>query len=126
MEYTSAKELKNIARDKMLGKYGTAIGAFLFMRFILLCALGACSSLFAKHSLMMTIATFIVVLFEGIFAYGELSIYLKISVGIQADMMDVASAFRGSADKAIKARLILMVIVYGGSYIALGASALCC
>ena len=125
MGYMTQRELKNIARDKMLGQYGTAIGAFLFMRFVLMIALGACSSLFANHGLMFMIASFIIVLFEGIFAYGELSIYLKISVGIPTEMMDVVSAFKGSADKAIKSRLILMIILYGCMYSQMGIKYIC-
>ena len=120
MDYASSRELKNIARDKMLGQYGTAIGAFLFMRFILIMLLGMCTSIFSQHRLMLMIATFIITLFEGIFTYGELSIYLKISVGIPTQSADVFSAFRGSADRAIKARLILVGIVYGCLYIFLG------
>ena len=125
MDYASSRELKNIARDKMLGQYGTTIGAFLFMRFILIMLLGLCSSMFGQHRIMMTIAAFIITLFEGIFTYGELSIYLKISVGMPTQSMDVFSAFRGSADRAIKARLILVAIVYGGLYIFLGIDYLC-
>ena len=120
MDYASSRELKNIARDKMLGQYGTAIGAFLFMRVILIMLLGMCSSIFGQHRVMMMIAAFIITLFEGIFTYGELSIYLKIAVGIPTQSMDVFSAFRNSADRAIKARLILVAIVYGGLYIFLG------
>ena len=125
MGYMTQKELKNIARDKMLGQYGTAIGAFLFMRFVLMIALGASSSLFANHGIMFMIASFIIVLFEGIFAYGELSIYLKISVGMPTDMTDVVSAFKGSADKAIKSRLILMMILYGCMYSQMGIKYIC-
>ena len=120
MDYASSRELKNIARDKMLGQYGTAIGAFLFMRVILIMLLGMCSSIFGQHRVMMMIAAFIITLFEGIFTYGELSIYLKIAVGMPTQSMDVFSAFRNSADRAIKARLILVGIVYGGLYIFLG------
>lgn len=125
MGYMTQKELKNMARDKMLGQYGTAIGAFLFMRFVLMIALGASSSLFANHGIMFMIASFIIVLFEGIFAYGELSIYLKISVGMPTDMTDVVSAFKGSADKAIKSRLILMMILYGCMYSQMGTKYIC-
>ena len=120
MDYASSRELKNIARDKMLGQYGTAIGAFLFMRVILIMLLGMCSSIFGQHRVMMMIAAFIITLFEGIFTYGELSIYLKIAVGMPTQSMDVFSAFRNSAVRAIKARLILVAIVYGGLYIFLG------
>jgi hypothetical protein len=81
--------------------------------------------MFGQHRIMMTIAAFIITLFEGIFTYGELSIYLKISVGMPTQSMDVFSAFRGSADRAIKARLILVAIVYGGLYIFLGIDYLC-
>ena len=94
MDYASSRELKNIARDKMLGQYGTAIGAFLFMRVILIMLLGMCSSIFGQHRVMMLIAAFIITLFEGIFTYGELSIYLKIAVGMPTQSMDVFSAFR--------------------------------
>ena len=125
MNYTSSRELKNTARDKMLGQYGTAIGAFLFMRVIIIMTLGMCMSLFSQYRVMLIIATFIITLFEGIFVYGELSIYLKIAVGIQTQSMDVFSAFRGAADRAIKARLVFVVIVYGSALAYSGIEALC-
>lgn len=117
MNVTSTRELKNIARDKMLGQYGTAIGAFLFMRMILMMAMGVCARVFAGRELMLTLAMFIITLFEGIFVYGELTIYLKIAVGEQPQTMDVISAFKGAADKAIKARMIIVAISFGGVYL---------
>ena len=56
--------------------------------------------------------TFAFMLLEGIFVYGELAIYLKISVGMKPEANEIFSAFKGSADKAIKARMVTMVIIY--------------
>ena len=116
MNYMTSRELKNIARDKMLGQYGTAIGAFMFMRLALLITLGACSSVFADHRILMIIASTFVLILEGVFIYGELSIYLKISVGDRPEVMDVVSGFRTSSLKAIGARMVHLIILFGCFY----------
>ncbi len=114
MVYQSSTELKNIARDKMLGNYGTAIGAFLFMRMIILFGMIVTSTIARQNQLIFMAISFLFMMFEGIFVYGELAIYLKISVGMPTSAAEIFSAFKGNADKAIKSRLVLVAIMYGG------------
>lgn len=124
MRYQSAKELKGIARDKMLGNYGTAIGAFLFLRMIIMVGFMVSTMYGSRNGIMSIALSFIFIMIEGIFVLGELSIYLKISVGIQPSVTDIFSAFKGTADKAIKVRLIYLAIMYGGLFIGEGITIL--
>ena len=118
MVYQSLTDLKNIARDKMLGHYGTAIGAFLFMRGLIFAGLMISTYCAGQNTFLSLFASFAFILVEGIFVYGELAIYLKISVGMMPAVADVFSAFRQSGDKAIKARMVYVFITYGGIILA--------
>lgn len=120
MSYQSVAELKGIARDKMLGNYGTAIGAFLFIRFIIITGMMLASYVAGNNMFINLVIVFALMLLEGIFVYGELAIYLKISVGMKAEAGDIFSAFKGSADKAIRARMVLAIIVYGAFFVGAG------
>lgn len=124
MKYKSLTELKDIARDKMLGNYGTAIGAFLFMRIILYFAMIIFGQISNNMIINMAII-FVIALFEGIFVYGELSIYLKLSVGMDIKVSDVCSAFSVSTNKAVLSRLFLLLLSYGWVIIGAAVELMC-
>jgi len=120
MEYQSGKYLKSIARDKMLGHYGTAVGAFLFMRMLMVAGMMLTSVMGRGNGLMYLAISGIIILLEGILVYGELAIYLKISVGMNTYVSDLFSGFKGNVGRAIKARLILVAILYGALFVGEG------
>jgi len=112
MVYKSLNELKSISREKMLGKYGTAVGAFLFMRGLLWLVTDLCRSVANPTGIIFLAILFILALIEGVFVYGEQGIYMKIASGQQARMNDMFMVFKGDADKAIFARFLWILIIY--------------
>lgn len=113
MIFKKNSELKTISREKMLGKYGTAIGAFLFMRAIMICATDICRYIANPTGIVLIAIIFILALIEGIFVYGEQGIYMRIASGAETKMNDMFMAFRGDADRAILARFLFMLMLYG-------------
>lgn len=114
MNYQKTGELKGTARDKMLGNYSAAVGAFVFMRIILVTGLTFSLSVTASSDVMAIAVSFLFMLLEGIFVFGELAIYLKISVGQKPYAGDLFQASKAFAEKAVKFRLIYLAVLYGG------------
>lgn len=96
----------------MLGKYGTAIGAFLFMRGLLWLVTDLCRSVANPTGIIFLAILFILALIEGVFVYGEQGIYMKIASNQDTRINDMFQVFKGDADKAILARLLWMFIIY--------------
>lgn len=120
MNYRTNSEIKSISRDKMLGKYGTAIGAFLLMRSICFSLMNACSFFANPDGLIYAIIIFILSLIEGIFVYGEQKIYMQMSCGYETRIMEVFSGFRRDADRAIFATFLSNLILYGAFLLGAG------
>lgn len=112
MNYLTNREIKGISRDKMLGKYGTATGAFLLMRGICYLLLDICAYAANPGGLIYLLIVFILSLIEGIFVYGEQKIYMKLSCGYETGMKDMLSAFKTDADRAIFATFLYLLILY--------------
>lgn len=113
MNYKSVNEIKSISRDKLLGKYGTAIGAILFIKIFGIVALMITSSVANAGSIMYLLILAVFALIEGVFAFGEQTIYMKISTGNNAAVSDMFSVFKGKADEAIAVRLYFVLVVVG-------------
>lgn len=96
----------------MLGKYGTAIGAFLFMRALFMLVTDICRGVANPTGLILVGILFILSLIEGVFVYGEQSIYMKIASGMETKMNDMFAVFKGEADKAILARFLYVLMTY--------------
>lgn len=120
MNYQKTGVLKGIARDKMLGNYSAAVGAYVFMRIILVTGLSFSLALTGSSGLIALVISFLFMLLEGILVFGELAIYLKISVGQKAVAGDLFSASKVFAEKAVKFRLIYLAILYGSLGLAIG------
>ena len=103
MNYLTNSEIKTISRVKMLGKYGTAIGAFLLMRSICFSLMNTCTFFANPDGLIYAVIVFILSLIEGIFVYGEQKIYMQLSCGYETRSFEVFSGFKSSADRAILA-----------------------
>lgn len=112
MIYKKTNELKTISREKMLGKYGTAVGAFLFIRALFLFATDLCRAVANPTGLILVAILFVLALIEGVFVYGEQGIYMKIASGQETKMNDMFAVFKGDADKAIFARFIYVMMTY--------------
>jgi len=112
MIYKKTNELKSISREKMLGKYGTAVGAFLFIRALFMLITDLCRGVANPTGLILVAILFILALIEGVFVYGEQGIYMKIASGQETKMNDMFAVFKGEADKAIFARFIYLIMTY--------------
>lgn len=112
MKYKKINELKDISREKMLGKYGTAIGAFLFMRGLMWFVTDLSRAVANPDGLIFAAILFIIALIEGVFIFGEQKIYLKIARYQETRMNDMFSVFKADADRAILARFIMMFMTY--------------
>lgn len=121
MNYLTNSEIKTISRVKMLGKYGTAIGAFLLMRSICFSLMNTCTFFANPDGLIYAVIVFILSLIEGIFVYGEQKIYMQLSCGYETRSFEVFSGFKSSADRAILATFFNNLIIYGGVLLGAGA-----
>ncbi len=121
MNYLTNSEIKTISRVKMLGKYGTAIGAFLLMRSICFSLMNTCTFFANPDGLIYAVIVFILSLIEGIFVYGEQKIYMQLSCGYETRSFEVFSGFKSSADRAILATFFNNLILYGGVLLGAGA-----
>lgn len=124
MKFLKSSEIKTISRVKMLGKYGTAIGAFLLMRSICFSLMNTCTYFANPDGLIYAVIVFILSLIEGIFVYGEQKIYMQLSCGYETRSFEVFSGFKGSADRAILATFLNNLILYGGVLLGVGAFSL--
>ena len=124
MNYKSLAEIKDISRDKMLGRYGTAIGAFLFIRLFVFTATNVSALAAPMYSLIYMLMMFVFALIEGIFVFGEQQIYMEIATGRQASSFDVFKAFKTRADSAIGWRLIFLMVITGSFFISSEATVL--
>lgn len=112
MKYKSNNELKSISREILLGKYGTAIGAFLFMRAVSWSLLNVSELVANPNGIIFLLITFIISLIEGILVLGEQRVYLKIAAGEGTGLIDMLGVFKTDADRAIISRLLFVIIVY--------------
>ncbi|MCR5798475.1 MAG: DUF975 family protein [Lachnospiraceae bacterium] len=124
MNYKSLAEIKDISRDKMLGRYGTAIGAFLFIRLFVFTATNVSALSAPMYSNIYMLMMFVFALIEGIFVFGEQQIYMEIATGRQASSFDLFRAFKTRADSAIGWRLIFLTVIAGSFFISSEATVL--
>jgi len=124
MNYKSLAEIKDISRDKMLGRYGTAIGAFLFIRLFVFTATNVSALSAPMYSHIYMLMMFVFALIEGIFVFGEQQIYMEIATGRQASSFDLFKAFKTRADSAIGWRLIFLTVIAGSFFISSEATVL--
>ncbi len=115
MNHKSTVELKGIARDKLLGNYGTVIGAIVTVQLIFFginSIVRYVSDLNSITGMIVYIAiTLICSLIASVFVVGELTIYMKLACGDSIKITDVFSAFTGHPDKVIILDLIVSLRV---------------
>lgn len=96
---------KGIAREKLLGRYSTVIGAILIMQLIFMGISYITDKVVDNTTvpgMAMYLAILIIVgLISAVFAVGELTIYLKLSCDDKISIWDIFAGFTGHPDKAI-------------------------
>ena len=105
---TSAKtigELRAAAREGLLGRYGTAITAFIIFMFIELGASGLLRALIPTGSVTLVVlsfvAAFIVELLMGVLVSGLAYLYLNIIYAQPVSVSDVFFGFKEHPEKAV-------------------------
>lgn len=110
----SARALKAIAREKLLGNYSVAIVTYLVMQFII----SGILNIVEKHSgasgfgLIIYYAVYIVLtLLTGVFTVGQYWIYRMILRNVKPGVFEMWNGFKHHPDKAIRINLYLLFLV---------------
>lgn len=109
--FLSSKTLKQISREQLLGKYKTAILAYLFAyMFSYTVRYFATPTSTSTIGILLPIAiTFIGTLIDGIFTFSQCHLYLRISREDQCSFGDIMYGFKNYPDKAIAIQFVLLI-----------------
>lgn len=113
-QHLSSARLKAIAREQLLGHYGTAISAEMAALSIMFAASIICSALTDQTSAagiaISYIISFILEMINGIFLFGLTRFYLNLICGQPCRAADIFYGFRSHADKAIAVRFFQLLL----------------
>ena len=113
-DFLPSASLKSLAKGQLLGKYGTAVGAYaLHMACVTAASFGA-FFLIDTSSIIGTViyyaAAFIISLLSGLFVCGEAYIYLKIACNQKASISDLFHGFQNMPNKILQVQAVLAAI----------------
>lgn len=118
-QFKSSAELKASARERLLGHYGTVIGAFLLNGVISGTATIAVSLVVDLSTISGTVLyyaiMFLVSVLTGLFTSGNAYLYLKLICGHPVSVADLFYGFRLCPDKAVAMQAWIALITYIGS-----------
>ena len=118
-QHKTSAELKALAKESLLGKYGVAVSATLLYALIIYITTDLSSFFLFIPGIVGTVlyylSTFIITVFTGIFAYGFSFIFLKISCNVPARMVDLYYGFKGNTKEILKVQLFRSLITYAAS-----------
>lgn len=101
----NTKTLKAIARERLLGKYGTTIAAVVLYRFIALLMINVITAAIIPTNLITYFAyfgsTILVNLFLGVFDSGLAYLFMNVVYAQSVSMSDLFHGFKNHPDKAI-------------------------
>lgn len=110
-EHLSSASLKSLAKGQLLGKYGTAIGAYAIHLACVYFLTFSVSLLVETTSILgyiiYFIVSYIVSLLAGIFVCGEAYIYLKAACNQPIAVRDLFWGFSNCPDKILKIQAVL-------------------
>lgn len=115
-QHKTSAELKALAKESLMGKYGVAIGAsalYLLITYLLT----EFSIIFLAvpgivGTLLYYLSVFIITVFTGLFAYGFNLIFLKLSCNIPAKVSDLFKGFSSNTKEILKAQLFRSIITF--------------
>lgn len=115
-QHKTSAELKALAKESLLGKYGVAIGATLLYALVIYVTTEMSSIFMFMPGVLGTVlyylSTFIITVFTGIFAYGFNFIFLKISCNVPTKIGDLFRGFVGPTKEILKVQLYRALIAY--------------
>lgn len=111
---TQRSELKARARERMSGKYGTLILAFVIVQGLLLVSSLVSGELFPGDSVLdivlANVFSFILSLIVNVMSAGMIYMYLNIARGKQYSLNDLMYFYRNHPDRVITASFVFAVI----------------
>lgn len=115
-QHKTSAELKALAKESLMGKYGVAICASLIYMLIAY-AITELSALFLLipgivGTLLYYLSIFVITVFTGIFAYGFNFIFLKISCNAPVKISDLYYGFSTHTKEILKAQFFRSLITY--------------
>ena len=112
--FKSSSELKSIAKGNLLGKYGTAISAFVVVELIVFFIQFLFSGLLNTDTLFGAIVYYCVMLImqllAAIFALGQSRLYLNMACNFKYGVGDVFYGFTIHPDKVIVIQFLLLLM----------------
>lgn len=115
-QHKSSAQLKALAKEQLMGKYGIAVGSTLLYTLITYITTEISSIFMLLPGIIGTILYYISVLaittFTGIFAYGLNFIFLKIACGAPAKPSDLYSGFTTNTKEILKAQFLRALIAF--------------
>ena len=110
----NAKTIKAIARERLLGHYGTTIGAMILYRIIAFVMINIVSSAIIPVNLFTYLvyfgATILVNLFLGVFDSGLAYLFMNVVYGQSVSAADLFHGFKNHPDKAILLHIPIAVV----------------
>ena len=110
----NAKALKAIAREKLIGHYGTTIGTMILYRFIALILVNIVSAAIVPANLLTYLvyygATILVNLFLGVFDSGLAYLFMNLVYSQSVSTADLFHGFKNHPDKAILLHVPIAVV----------------
>ena len=115
-KYKSSAELKALAKEHLLGKYGTTVGACAIVAFIVGLLNFMCTYFINTATIpgliLQFIISFVLSVLTGLFTSGINYLYLKISCGRPVTVNDVFYGFKMSPDKALLIKIYISALIY--------------
>lgn len=112
-QYKSSAELKALAKERLLGKYGTAVGATVIVALIVEFVTFFSTIFINPRTLTGTVLNFIIgfviTVLSGLFTSGTTYLYLKLSCNKQVALGDVFYGFQLFPNKAVLIQLYLSI-----------------
>lgn len=115
-QHKTSAQLKALAKESLMGKYGVAVGASLIY-ILITYIITEISTVFLLipgiiGTLLYYLSIFAVTVFTGIFAYGFNFLFLKISCNAPAKINDLYYGFSTHTKEILKAQLFRSAISY--------------
>ena len=115
-QYKTSAELKALAKESLLGKYGVAVCATL-LYILIIYITSSISSIFLMipglvGTLLYYLSTFAISVFTGLFFFGFNYIFLKICCNVPSTVGDLYYGFKGPFKEILKIQLFRSILSY--------------
>lgn len=115
-QHKSSAQLKALAKEQLMGKYGIAISVSLLYMAITYIASEISSIFLLVPGLVGTLlyyaSVFVITVFTGLFAYGYNLAFLKIACGAPTKPSDIYAGFKANAKEILKAQFVRALISF--------------